>query len=64
MHMNEHIAKTISDMKKHIAAKNNDFGLSSIFHVKMDRNNDNEADWKEYKQNELFKKMQAIYIYS
>ena len=50
----DHIAKTISDMKKYIAANTNDFGLSSIFHVKMDRNNDNEADWKEYKQNELF----------
>ena len=50
----EYVAKTISDMKRHIAAKKNECGSSCIFHVKIDRNNDNAADWKEYKQTELF----------
>ena len=45
----EHESKQISKMKKHIAENKENCGTSCIYHIKIDRNNESEADYKEYK---------------
>ena len=49
----EHVSKKISSIKNHVKG-NNDCISSSVHHVKIDRHNDEEADSKEYRQDELF----------
>ena len=41
-------------MKNHIKENHEKCGLSNIFHIKLDRMDDNEATYKEYKQSEIF----------
>ena len=48
----EFVAKQLSEIKKHIT-ENTACGLTKIWHVKMDRNDDKEASYKEYEQKEL-----------
>ena len=50
----EHVAKTISSIKKHIQNNKKDCYETTIHHVKLDRENDEEAVDKEYEQEELF----------
>ena len=50
----EHESKQISKMKKHIAENKENCGTSCIYHIKIDRNNESEADYKEYKQSDIF----------
>ena len=50
----EYVAKTISEMKKHRYEKSKECLSTTIFHVKTDRNDENQANFKEYKENELF----------
>ena len=45
----EFVAKQLSELKKHIT-ENTACGLTKIWHVKMDRNDDKEASYKEYEQ--------------
>ena len=49
----EHVVKKISSIKKHMHISK-DCNSSTIHHVKIDRNDNEEADNKEYEQNELF----------
>ena len=49
----EHVTKSIKDMKKHIVSSA-ECGSSTVFHIKIDRNDENEANWKEYIQDEIF----------
>ena len=51
----EHVAKKISSIKKHMHISK-DCNSSTIHHVKIDRNDNEEADNKEYEQIELFEK--------
>ena len=45
----EFVAKQITGIRKHMKAS-----LSTIHHVKIDRNNDKEAAFTEYEQSALF----------
>ena len=47
----EFVAKQLSVMKKHVK---DECKSSTIFHIKIDRNNALEANYKEYKQCDLF----------
>ena len=59
----EHVAKTISSIKKHMHINKKECHDSAIHHVKLDRNNCEEADYKEYEQEELFEwKFTETYI--
>ena len=48
----EHVSKSISSIKKHIHNKQ-ECKETTIHHVKIARNNDEEADATEYEQSEL-----------
>ena len=50
----EHVTKNITEMKKHVKENYSECGSSTIFHIKIDRNDENEANFKEYKQSEIF----------
>ena len=50
----ENVTQTITGMKNHIKENHEKCGLSNIFHIKLDRMDDNEAKYKEYKQSEIF----------
>ena len=51
----EYVAKQRFDMKKLISEKNcNNCSSSYIFHLKIDRNKELEANFKEYQQSDLF----------
>ena len=43
----EHV--TITEMKKHVKENYSECGSSTNFHIKIDRNDDNKANFKEYK---------------
>ena len=49
----EHVAKNISSIKKHIHTSK-ECNTSTVHHVKIDRNDDEEANEKEYEQADLF----------
>ena len=49
----DHVTKTITEMKKHIR-ESKQCDSSSIFHIKRNRNNLNEANAKEYKQSKIY----------
>ena len=53
----EEVTKSITEMKKHVKANYSVCGSSTIFHIKLDRNYDNEANFKEHKQSEFFWKI-------
>ena len=46
--------KQISGMKKHLSETQSKCYGRNIFHIKMDRNQENEANFKEYELNDLF----------
>ena len=50
----ENVTQTITGMKNHIKENHEKCGLSTIFHIKLDRMDDNEATFKEYKQSEIY----------
>ena len=50
----EYISKQLSGIKEHISESSTKCSLSSIFHLKMDRENEAVANCKEYKQSELY----------
>ena len=50
----EHVAKKLSSIKNHLS-NNSDCLSSNVHHVKLDRNDDEEADCKEYEQKDLFR---------
>ena len=59
----DHVTKTIANMKKHIR-ESKECESSTIYHIKIDRKDVNEANSKEYKQSEIFWKIKReIYIY-
>ena len=50
----EQINKIITEMKNYVKKNYSVCGSSTIFHIKLDRNYDNEANFKEHKQSEFF----------
>ena len=50
----EHVAKNISSIKKHMSISK-DCIARTVNHIKIDRNDDEEAATKEYEQDELFR---------
>ena len=49
----EFVAKQISEMKRHVK-QNLECSDCNMFHVKIDRSNEQEASFKEYEQSEIF----------
>ena len=49
----EFVANQLSGIRKHMR-ESNDCSLSTFHHIKIDRNNDEEAAFTEYEQSELF----------
>ena len=41
-------------MKTHIKESNEKCGNTTVFHIKIDRNDEKRANCKEYKQSEIF----------
>ena len=49
----EFVATQLSGIKKHMK-ESHECSLSTVHHVKIDRNNDEEAAYTEYEQSELW----------